>query len=485
MAIRIALPPSLLAALASRAIRCSALDVLDVGAASIQRPLLPLQFPDQPLHLRIGYLSSDFHRHKVGKAPPAARHLDRIFLPKDVVVEAVSSPRTFACILPSETLPSDTATSLPQAGLLRRAMFQEPSPSHPLSIHLFYTGTVEDDYTAQLRRASSSRSFTVLSRQDLGLAASLLNSASLHVLVDLNTHNRGGHTALVSLQPAPVIICYPDYPGTSGMANSALLVTDLIVTPPEMRLFATERLLLLPSSFFVADHASSLPPPPAPHAPRKAPGAGGPARVVCAPNAAGKLDLCGATAVRGALRGWEGELWIGPAHSERARERFARAVGVSSGRVHVMRREKRDAHVERLRGCEVSLDSMSLSAIATGADAVWAGSVLVASPGESFGSRVSASLLLNSGRGAGVCRDADDYAAVGMALVGGAWARAKEGFPWDGSAGLFDEEAWMRGWYAGVRSAYDGATASGGVGIEHCEISSGGWKPSHVVAAAG
>jgi predicted O-linked N-acetylglucosamine transferase (SPINDLY family) len=52
-----------------------------------------------------------------------------------------------------------------------------------------------------------------------------------------------------------------------------------------------------------------------------------------------------------------------------------------------------DEHVARLRAAELFLDTFPYNAHATALDALWAGVPLLTYPGESFASRVAASLL--------------------------------------------------------------------------------------------
>lgn len=79
-----------------------------------------------------------------------------------------------------------------------------------ISVHLFHSGTREDAQTAHLRaNADSFHSVHSLSDRE---AARLMNDMGLHVLVDMNTHNRGGRLGIMHQKPAPVLVAYPDYP---------------------------------------------------------------------------------------------------------------------------------------------------------------------------------------------------------------------------------------------------------------------------------
>jgi hypothetical protein len=252
------------------------------------------------------------------------------------------------------------------------------------------------------------------------------------------------------------------------------------VTPPDLAGTVTERLLLLPTTFFLADHSKSFPSvrtTGAHNRPTTSKAAGS----VCAPNAAGKASDRSIATMKGALIDWRGHVLIGVGHSKAARARFAHGIGIEERRVHSMERRERAQHVAGLRACIMSLDSASLSAIATGADALWALSPLLTVPGESFGTRIGASLSLHAGAGAVVCRRAADFGEVGRAALKGlGLERVKEAMmEWKG--GLFDEHAWMQGWVRGLSIAYDVSVAT-----DKRHGSSQGrvaWQDMHVIVA--
>lgn len=261
------------------------------------------------------------------------------------------------------------------------------------------------------------------------------------------------------------------------------MASDRVVTPPELAGTVTERLLLLPTTFFLADHSKSFPSvrtagahnhPTTP----KTEGA------VCAPNAAGKAAFRSIAMMKRALIGWRGQVIIGVGHGEAARARFAHGIGIGESRVHSMERRERVQHVAGLRSCIMSLDSASLSAIATGADALWALSPLLTVPGDSFGTRIGASLSLHAGAVAMVCRRSADFGEVGRAaLKGHGLEWVKEAMrEWKG--GLFDEDAWMQGWVRGLRIAYDvGVATDGQHGSSQGRDARQAWQDMHVIVA--
>ena len=86
-------------------------------------------------------------------------------------------------------------------------------------------------------------------------AAQRINEARPHILINLD-----GWTSaplineIISLQPAPVQLNFKGYPGTTGVRQHHTLVSDRIVTPPDLAFGYVEHLLLLPHSYHYNGH---------------------------------------------------------------------------------------------------------------------------------------------------------------------------------------------------------------------------------------
>lgn len=73
----------------------------------------------------------------------------------------------------------------------------------------------------------------------------------IHILMDAQVHTRGSRMAIVAARPAPIVVNYLVYPGTSGAAFVDYLLTDRHVLPPELADGFTEKLVFLPHSYQV------------------------------------------------------------------------------------------------------------------------------------------------------------------------------------------------------------------------------------------
>lgn len=86
-------------------------------------------------------------------------------------------------------------------------------------------------------------------------SAATIRSHNVHVLMDAQVHTRGSRMGIVAARPAPVVVNYLVYPGTSGAAFVDYLVTDRHVVPPELADGFTEKLVFLPRAYQVNAYA--------------------------------------------------------------------------------------------------------------------------------------------------------------------------------------------------------------------------------------
>ena len=85
-------------------------------------------------------------------------------------------------------------------------------------------------------------------------AAAIIASMRLDILVDLNSHTFNGRIDIVARKPAPVIVSYLGFPGTSGCVAVDYYFADSRTVPPDTVASSfSERLLYLPGSYQAND----------------------------------------------------------------------------------------------------------------------------------------------------------------------------------------------------------------------------------------
>ena len=235
----------------------------------------------------------------------------------------------------------------------------------------------------------------------------------LDVLVDLIGHTAGGQHELLALRPAPVVVEYLGYPGTMGAPYVTHAVVDHVVVPPgsEVEAGFTEHLIRLPpgmsyqvNSFATRIPRSSLGPvantrafhglPDDPSIP-----------VFACFNSLYKIDPDSLAAWLSILSRVPGSvLWLlEPAHTgpgsdgEHAFGHLSDAFEAAGldfdSRVVFGKHFRHDVHVARLSHATLFLDTHVYNAHTSATDALWAGVPVLTFPGNTFESRVGASLV--------------------------------------------------------------------------------------------
>lgn len=98
----------------------------------------------------------------------------------------------------------------------------------------------------------------VVNIEFMGILESLraIQQEEIDVLVDLNLYTGHGRPHLIARKPAPVIINYCGYPGTSGGDFIDYMLTDIHAVPPQLATFYSEKLIYLPHTWLINNHKS-------------------------------------------------------------------------------------------------------------------------------------------------------------------------------------------------------------------------------------
>lgn len=224
-------------------------------------------------------------------------------------------------------------------------------------------------------------------------AAAQIVEDGIDILVDLKGFTAGSRLEISSLRPAPVIVNWLGYPGTLGHPRLAdYIIGDAIVTPPAHAEYFSETLALMPYSYQPNDRKRKI---------GKCPSRGEvglPAKgiVFCCFNQNYKFNEKSFDVWCRLLREVPGSvLWLleptAPAIANLKREALMRSVGEE--RLIFAPYMGQEEHLGRLQLADLALDTFPYGSHTTGSDALWAGVPLVTLIGETFASRVAASLL--------------------------------------------------------------------------------------------
>jgi protein O-GlcNAc transferase len=257
-----------------------------------------------------------------------------------------------------------------------------------------YSFGTDDGSTYRRRIREGCDHFIDMGTLDAGECARRIASDGIHVLVDLQGYAGFTRNALLALRPAPVQMHYFGYPGTIAAPFTDYVIGDPVVTPPELWPAFGEAIAVLPHSYFPTDNEQVIS-----SRPMSRPECGLPeeVQVFCAFHNRYKLEPS-------MWRVWmrilqqvpESVLWLAPAAAvaEENLRREARTRGVEEQRLIFARHVPGKAeHLARLRAADLYLDTLYYNGHTTAADALWAELPVLTCPGQTFASRVGASLL--------------------------------------------------------------------------------------------
>jgi predicted O-linked N-acetylglucosamine transferase (SPINDLY family) len=221
----------------------------------------------------------------------------------------------------------------------------------------------------------------------------------IHILVDLMGHTGVNRLGAFALRPAPIQVSFLGMLGTTGGDFLDYLITDRIVTPPEYAPDFVEKLVTLPDCYLIAEPLDPADrPDPAIVSPdlRKANGLPEDGFVFCSFNSAYKIEPGTFNVWMKVLSRVPGSvLWL---HSTGALlednlRREAMARGVPPERLVFASFLPRPEHIARHRAADLFLDTLVYNAAATASLALQTGLPVLTCLGETFASRVGASLL--------------------------------------------------------------------------------------------
>jgi predicted O-linked N-acetylglucosamine transferase (SPINDLY family) len=274
-----------------------------------------------------------------------------------------------------------------------------------------------DDASALRRRveAAADRFVDVRGIADAE-AAARVRADGIDVLVDLMGHTRGHRLGIFASRPAPVQVGYLGFPGTTGSAFIDYFVGDAITAPLAHEAQFSEKIAQLPGCFQPNGRWRPLPQPMS----RAEAGLPDDAFVMCAFNHTYKIGPQAFDAwCRVMHRVPRAVLWLKETnrqlHDNVRRE--AQARGIAAERIVFAPVVSYEAHFSRLALADVFVDTWPYNAHTTAADALWAGVPVLTLPGESFASRVAASVLAAVGLEGLAMGSVDDYEAALVTLA--------------------------------------------------------------------
>jgi protein O-GlcNAc transferase len=240
--------------------------------------------------------------------------------------------------------------------------------------------------------------------------AKLLRAMEIDIAIDLSGHTEGTKLDVLSHRPAPVQITYLGFPGTLGLPFIDYLIADARIIPPELQRHYREKILYLPHCYLPRD-TSVVPSPITPK--RSDFGLPDEGFIFCSFNHDYKINPPMFKIWMSLLMEVPGSvLWLMKLN-EAAQDNLSKEAlnhGIDPNRiVYATRVPLVEDHLARYRLADLFLDTFPYNGHTTAGDALRAGIPVVSLCGNSFASRVAASLLHDVGLPQYACSTLENY----------------------------------------------------------------------------
>jgi predicted O-linked N-acetylglucosamine transferase (SPINDLY family) len=280
---------------------------------------------------------------------------------------------------------------------------------------IFHSGFAADDMTHAVS-ASFDRFITTGDQSEEDIVK-LVRGLEIDIAIDLMGYTRGCIPRAFKIGLAPVQINFLGFPATMGASSHAYIIADRMVIPRDEARYYDEAVIWMPDTYLPSDNRRGIGQSGMTRAEAGLP----PDRFVfCCLNNTYKLtpvmfDLW----ARILNETPEAVLWLQEptAEAEANLRREMEIRGVASDRLLFARKVASDIYLERYGLADLFLDTLPHNAHTTASDALWAGLPLLTLTGDSFASRVAASLLQAVGLPELITTSAEAYVAKAVGLA--------------------------------------------------------------------
>ena len=239
--------------------------------------------------------------------------------------------------------------------------------------------------------------------------ALLSNELKIDIAIDLSCFTAGNRIGIFSERCAPIQINYLGYPGTSGTDFIEYIIADKILIPKENQKYYSEKIIYVPDTYQVRDSSQKISKK---EFTRNELGLPKKGIVLCCFNQSYKITPKVFKIWIRLLKNIKGSvLWLledNPTATKNLKNE-AELRGVKSERIIFAKRLPQPDHLARHKVAGLFIDTFPYTAHTTCSDALWSGLPVITRMGESFVSRVSASLLTAIGLSELITKTEKDY----------------------------------------------------------------------------
>jgi protein O-GlcNAc transferase len=284
-------------------------------------------------------------------------------------------------------------------------------------IHAFSCGRDTQDKMNLRIKAAVDHFHDVHMKSDQDIAL-LARSLEIDIAIDLGGFTQGSRIGVFAMSAAPIQTCYLGYAGTMGADYMDYLICDRVVIPEDKQNYYLENLVYMPNSYMVNDSQIKPSDKKFSKSNLNLPAKG---FVFCCFNNAYKITpetFAGWMRILKAVSG--SVLWLPKSNKTAIQNLKHEAVkyGIDESRlIFASRLELKEDHLKRIQSADLFLDTLPFNAHTTASDALRVGLPVLTCIGESFTSRVAASLLTAVNLPELITTSQEEYEALAIELA--------------------------------------------------------------------
>ena len=264
---------------------------------------------------------------------------------------------------------------------------------------------------------SAANKFVDVSTNDFSEIAKIIFQDDIDIMIDLDGYTDNNRVVISALRPAPIVVTYLGFPGTTGASFVDYIITDKMVTPKSHAKYFSEKFALLPHSYQVNNDEQQISKI---KLTRKKVGLPEKAFVYCCFNGSYKLEPVVFNAWIEILKATPNSvLWLLRNNPlvEKNIKAYAKSKGLNPKRVIFSNLVGRDKHLKRTSLADVALDTLVCNGHTTTSDALWANVPVITVKGKHFAGRVAASLLTSANAKECITDNVNEYKKLAIELA--------------------------------------------------------------------
>ncbi len=280
----------------------------------------------------------------------------------------------------------------------------------------FSFGPIANDDMRQRLKKSFDHFIEVNNKSDMEIAQ-LSRALNIDIAIDLKGFTQDLRTGIFAHRVAPIQVNYLGYPGTMGADYMDYIIADKTIIPVESQSYYSEKVVYLPDTYQVNDRKRLISEKQFTRQELGLPKTG---FVFCCFNNNYKILPSTFEGWMRILKSVDGSvLWLFKDNNwvvENLRKE-AQKQGIDGQRLVFADRLPLSEHLARHRQADLFLDTLPYNAHTTTSDALWTGLPVLTQMGQSFASRVAASLLSAIGLPELITSTQEEYEALAIELA--------------------------------------------------------------------